>query len=219
MIAHCCGDYPVRMMCRCLRVSTAGYYAWRRRTPSPRTRANETLLRRIRTIFDDSDGVRGSPKITELVREGYRCSQNRVARLMQRAGLKGIPQKRQWRKKTSQTRPMGIQNHLNRDFKADRPDQKWVSDITYIRTGEGWLYLCIVLDLATDMVVGVDGGSAGSRARHQGGDHGVGAARTPWSNVPPHRSRHPVHGRGVSPRSPDRKPNKAESLGCIMVSD
>ena len=151
----CRDQYPVRMMCRCLKVSPSGYYAWRSREPSARARANDVLLERIRIIHYESDGVRGSPKITErLNREGYRCSQNRVARLMSRNSLRGVPQRRRWVKKGAEERPAGVSNHLNRDFTAHRPDEKWVSDITYIRTGEGWLFLCIVLDLATDLVVG-----------------------------------------------------------------
>lgn len=151
----CRDQYPIRLMCRCLKVSPAGYYAWRSRKPSARARANEVLLERIRRIHHESDGVRGSPKITERLNwEGYRCSQNRVARLMRRDNLRGIPQRRRWAKKGAEARPAGVDNHLNRDFVADQPDQKWVSDITYIRTGEGWLFLCIVLDLATDLVVG-----------------------------------------------------------------
>ena len=142
-------------MCRCLRVSSTGYYAWRERQPSVRARANARLLERIREIYEASDGVRGAPKICErLQREGHGCGLNRVARLMSTNGLYGIPQKKRWKKKTSSDRPAGISNHLQRDFSAEEPDSKWVTDITYLRTGEGWLYLCIVLDLANDVVVG-----------------------------------------------------------------
>jgi putative transposase len=73
---------------------------------------------------------------------------------MRRAGLSGVPQRRRWRKKLAGTRPHGIQNHLNRDFTAVAPNTKWVTDITYIRTAEHWLYLCIVLDLYSGLVVG-----------------------------------------------------------------
>lgn len=147
--------YPVRMMCRCLQVSTSGFYSWRSRSPSRRALANKALLEQIRVIHEESDQVRGSPKITERLNlAGRTCSVNRVARLMKADGLRGIPQKKRWRSKSSGKRPGGVANHLNRDFTATQPDEKWVTDLTYIRTGEGWLYLCVVLDLATDVVVG-----------------------------------------------------------------
>jgi transposase InsO family protein len=85
---------------------------------------------------------------------GERCGRHRVARLMRRAGLHGVPQRRQWRKKPSGVRPHGTRNHLERDFTAIAPHTKWVTDITYIRTVEHWLYRCIVLDLYSGLVVG-----------------------------------------------------------------
>jgi putative transposase len=90
----------------------------------------------------------------ELRYQGESCSRNRVARLMKGDGLRGIPQRRRWRKKTSGTRPDHVQNHLARDFTADEPNTKWVTDITYIRTAEGWLYLAAVVDLYSGRVVG-----------------------------------------------------------------
>jgi putative transposase len=147
--------YPVRLMCRCLNVSPSGFYAWRQRGESARSRDNRRLLARIKEIYDESDGVYGSPRIHgELRYEGETCSKKRVARLMQLRGIKGIPQRRKWQKKTSGRRPDGIENHLKRQFNADGPNMKWVTDITYIRTGEGWLYLVIVIDLHTREVVG-----------------------------------------------------------------
>jgi len=155
MIERCRDAYPIRMMCRCLKVSPGGYYAWRERPKSARAKANELLLTRITEIHEDSEGVMGSPRVWEELRyAGETCSQNRVARLMQGAGLQGVPQPKQWRRKSSGARPGGIRNHLQRQFSADQPNTKWVTDITYIRTGEGWLYLCIVIDLHSDTVVG-----------------------------------------------------------------
>ncbi len=90
----------------------------------------------------------------ELRYLGEPCSRNRVARLMRDNGLRGIPQRRRWRMKPTGTRPDHVQNHLARDFTADQPNTKWVTDITYIRTAEGWLYLCIVVDLYSGRVVG-----------------------------------------------------------------
>ncbi len=90
----------------------------------------------------------------ELRYLGESCSRNRVARLMKDDGLRGIPQRRRWRTKPSGIRPNHVQNHLARDFKAHQPNTKWVTDITYIRTGEGWLYLSVVVDLYSGRVVG-----------------------------------------------------------------
>jgi len=155
MIDRCREDFPVRMMCRHLSVSASGYYDWHGRKPSQRALANEQLLSRIEELHADSDGVMGAPRIWEDLRyEGMTCSKNRVARLMQRNNIKGIPQKKRWKKKGSGARPADISNHLERDFNAEHPNTKWVTDITYIRTAEGWLYLCAVLDLCNGVVVG-----------------------------------------------------------------
>ncbi len=154
-IDRCRDAYPVRLMCRCLHVSPSGYYGWRDRPQSWRERANQRLLARIRTLHRESDGVLGSPRMWEALRyEGGACSRNRVARLMRADGLQGIPQRRRWRKKSSSTRPDHVQNHLDRDFAASQPNTKWVTDITYIRTAEGWLYLCVVVDLYSGRIVG-----------------------------------------------------------------
>jgi putative transposase len=155
MIERCRGAFPVELMCRCLNVSPSGYHGWRGRPPSARTRDNERLLGRIKELHADSDSVSGSPRIWEDLRyEGETCSLNRVARLMRVAGLRGIPQKRQWRKKVSGARPADIENHLAREFCATTPNTKCVTDITFVRTGEYWLYLCVVIDLHSDIVVG-----------------------------------------------------------------
>ncbi len=148
-------DYPVRLMCRLLRVSPSGYYAWRRRAPSRRAIANARLVDAIRAIHAASDGAYGSPKIwDELVQRGEQCGVHRVARLMRVHGMVGIPAPRRWRSRRPGSRPPSIGNHLARDFAAHAPNTKWVSDITYIRTGEGWVYLTVILDLCTRRVVG-----------------------------------------------------------------
>jgi putative transposase len=155
MLDRCRDAFPVQMMCRCLRVSPSGYYDWRDRPLSARALDNERLLEKIRALHVESDGVMGAPRICEELRyAGESCGEKRVARLMSRAGLKGIPQKKQWRSKASGRRPDDIKNHLARDFKAEEPNTKWATDITFIRTAEDWLYLCIVLDLYSDIVVG-----------------------------------------------------------------
>lgn len=142
-------------MCRCLQVSPSGYYEWRERLPSTRSQENSRLSERIVALHAQSDGVMGSPRIWEELRyTGETCGRHRVARLMRRMQLYGIPQKRKARCMSPGNRPAGIQNHLERDFTADQANAKWVTDITYIRTQERWLYLCVVIDLYSGMVIG-----------------------------------------------------------------
>ena len=155
MIERCREAFPVRLTCRCLRVSPSGYYDWRDRAPSARERDNRRLLGRIEALHAASDGVLGAPRLWEDLRyAGESCSLNRVARLMQKQGLQGIPARRRWRKKSSGARPAGIENHLARDFRAHEQNTKWVTDITFIETAEGWLYLSAVKDLHSDAIVG-----------------------------------------------------------------
>lgn len=131
------------------------YYEWRSRAPSARSQDNARLLRKVRQLHQDSDGVFGSPCIWEdLCYDGETCSLNRVARLMQANAITGIPAKRQWRRRKSSERPGDVINHLNRDFSAVDANRKWVTDITYVGTGEGWLYLAVMVDLYHGQVVG-----------------------------------------------------------------
>lgn len=156
MIEYCRSDYPVAMMCRCLEVSSSGYYAWSGRKPGPRAQDNARLLVRIREMHEDSKGVLGAPRIQEdLVEEGEVVSLNRVARLMAANGLQGWPQPKQRRQgQKPGSRPVGVENLLQRDFDAPEPETKWVTDITEILTLEGKLFLCVVLDLFSKLVVG-----------------------------------------------------------------
>lgn len=155
MIERCRDAFPIQMMCRCLNVSSSGYYDWHEREPSARALANEQLLEHICRLHIESDGVMGAPRIwEELQYARIPCGKNRVARLMRINNLQGIPQRKRWRKKVSEPRPSGIQNRLARDFSAHEPNTKWVTDITYIDTAEGWLYLSAVKDLHSSMIVG-----------------------------------------------------------------
>lgn len=155
MIERCRDAFPIRLMCRCLNVSPSGYYGSRDRPLSTRAQDNRRLLDRIQALHAESDGVLGSPRIRDELRyAGEACSLKRVARLMRAHGLRGIPQRRRWQKKTPGERPADVANHLARDFTAALPNTKWVTDITYIRTAEHWLYLCVVLDLHSGIVVG-----------------------------------------------------------------
>lgn len=155
LIDRCREAFPVRMMCRGFAVSPSGYYGWRERRPSARDWENRRLLARIEALHTESDGVLGAGRIWEDLRgTGETCSVNRVARLMHTRGLKGIPQKTHWRKKGADVRPVGVVNHLARDFRAQAPNTKWGTDITFIESVEGWLYLSAVKDLYSDLIVG-----------------------------------------------------------------
>ena len=122
MVERCREAFPVRLMCRCLKVSPRGYYGWRDRPLSERAKENQRLLDRIKGIHAESDGVMGSPRIWEELRyQGERSSLNRVARLMRSYKLQGIPQRKRWRNKPSGQRPSQIRNHLARNFAASEP--------------------------------------------------------------------------------------------------
>ena len=130
-IRRCRNEYPIQLMCRCLKVSTSGFHAWCGRTPSPRTLDNRRLLSRIRDLHAASDGVMGMPRMHEqLGYEGQTASPNRIARIMAGDGLYGVPQRRRWLKKPSAARPTHVRNHLERDFAAAEPNTKWVTDIS-----------------------------------------------------------------------------------------
>jgi len=148
-------QYPVRMMCRLLEVSRSGYYTWRVRPESQRVKTDRELLKRIRQIHADSDGVYGAVKIAaELNEQGCPCGRHKVARLMRRAGLKGCP--KTTFKVTTQRDPKHAvaDNLLQQNFAAENPNERWASDITYIKTRQGWLYLAVVLDLYSRRIVG-----------------------------------------------------------------
>jgi len=142
-------------MCRLLRVSVSGYYAWRNRSDSRRQCENRRLLIEIRLIHEKSTGTHGSLRVqAELRDQGLFCGRHRVARLMRQSGLHGIPKRRFRRTTTSQPNQPVAPNLLKQDFTATAPNQRWVADITYVCTGEGWLYLAIILDLYSRKVVG-----------------------------------------------------------------
>jgi putative transposase len=155
-IAAHTGEFQVRRMCKVLDVQRSGYYAWRRRTPSTRSQANEALLELIKTEHKNGRSTYGSPRLyVVLHRKGVVCGRNRVARLMRLHGIVAL-KKRAFHPVTTR-RMAGMipaPNLLNQEFSASAPNQKWVSDFTYIETGEGWLYLAVVLDLFSRKVIG-----------------------------------------------------------------
>ena len=149
-------EFRVQRMCRVLGVGRSGYYAWCSRSASQRVQEDEVLLVKIQQEYQISRGTYGSPRIhAALQRQGVKCSQKRVARLMRLHKITG--RKRQKRRPVTTQRDPGAipaSNLLNQEFYASAPDQKWVSDITYIETAEGWLYLASILDLFSRRVVG-----------------------------------------------------------------
>ena len=148
--------WPVNVMCRMLGVSRSGYYDWYGRPPSARTTANLALLGDVRRLQARHQGRYGSPRMHAALRaEGHRCSRGRIERLMRRHRIRALAGRR-FRPCTTDSRhylPIAP-NLLAQCFVATTPNQIWLADITYIATGEGWLYLAAVLDLATRKIVG-----------------------------------------------------------------
>lgn len=149
------GQFSVAALCRAMQVTRSGYYAWRKRDPSERHKREEALLGQICTFFERSKQTYGSPRILHDLRAaGLYCGKHRVARLMRKAGLRAVVAPR-FRLTTDSKHALPIaENGLARDFGAREANVKWAGDITYLWTGEGWLYLAVVLDLFSRRVVG-----------------------------------------------------------------
>jgi len=147
--------HHVATLGRVLGVSPSGYYAWCDRSPSARARADQVLLAQIRVSHEQSRGTYGAPRIhAELQAQSIRCGRKRIARLMREADLVGA-QRRRYCGTTRQDREAAAAPDLvKRDFTASAPDQLWVADVTYVPTGEGWLYLATVLDAWSRRIVG-----------------------------------------------------------------
>lgn len=143
-------------MCKVLQVSSSGYYYWLNHPVGERERKGKELLFHIQRIYRQSKCRYGSPRIAaELQSQGIRASRPRIARLMRTAHIRSIVRKKYRVQTTDSNHTLPIaKNLLQRDFSADKIGQKWVSDLTYIRTGEGWLYLTTVIDLADRKVIG-----------------------------------------------------------------
>jgi putative transposase len=148
--------FPVAAMARVLSVSKAGYYAWARRPPSARAKADAALLKRIRTVHLSSRETYGSPRVHALLRGlGERHSRKRIARLMREAGLAGASHRRGGpvtTRRDQEARP--APDLVDRNFAAEAPNQLWVADITFVPTAAGFLYLAVVLDAFSRRIVG-----------------------------------------------------------------
>ena len=154
---HNRSKYRITKMAQWLQGSKSGYYAWRRRTPSVRTMENEALLKEIRLVYEASHGTYGCKKITHEVnrRLDKPVNHKRIERIMHENGIQSKTRKKYKATTNSKHNLPVAENILDRDFHADRPGQKMVSDITYILTDEGWLYLAGVMDLCGSKIVGV----------------------------------------------------------------
>jgi transposase InsO family protein len=143
-------------MCEVLGTSSSGYYDWRKRPPSQRQQANEKLLAAIRREHQVSRGTYGSPRIhAALQQQGVEAGRNRIARLMQAHAIVGKAPRRKRPVTTQRVEGAVVApNLLAQDFTASRPNEKWLADITYIDTAEGWLYLALVMDLFARPIVG-----------------------------------------------------------------
>jgi putative transposase len=148
-------NFPIAFMCRHLGVSTSGFYVWRQRPECARAREDRRLAVLTREAHELSRRAYGSPRVhQELKSQGIAISRKRVIRLMRDQGLKGKVRRR-WVKTTDSNHELPVApNLLGRNFLASAANRRWVGDITYLRTNEGWLYLAVVLDLYSRMVVG-----------------------------------------------------------------
>jgi transposase InsO family protein len=143
-------------MCEVLEVSRSGYYVWASRAPSDREQRGEELIKQIEQVYEQSSGTYGSPRIhAELAERKIKVCVNTVARLMKQADIRSIMHRKFIVQTTDSNHHLPVApNRLDREFTADLPDQKWVCDITYIPTREGFLYLAAVMDLCSRRIVG-----------------------------------------------------------------
>ena len=156
MIAAEKTNFPVAVMCPVLHVSRTGFHNWERRAPSDRTLTDAWLTEKIKGIHEHSRGVYGAPRIHAELRleHDVRVGRKRVARLMKAAGITGVRPRKRWK---TTIRIPGITpatDLVERQFRPDHPNVLWVADITYLRTGEGWLYLAAVQDAYSRQIVG-----------------------------------------------------------------
>ena len=154
-IAAHVAEFPVAFMCRTLDVAPSGYYAWRQRPVSDRAKRDQVLTVHVRAAFKASKGRYGSPRVhKDLQALSYRVSRKRVARLMRREGLSARPPRR-YRATTDSNHSLAIApNVVAREFHAPAPNRVWVTDMTYIWTWEGWLFLAAIVDVFSRRVVG-----------------------------------------------------------------
>jgi transposase InsO family protein len=146
--------YKAKSMCEVLKVSRSGYYAWRTRQPSRRQKANEELLERIRKVHTQSRRLYGSPRITaELNEEGRRCGKNRVARIMKDHSIWADVKKRRFRRTTDSRHTYALAANLL--VQQKQTERVWASDMTFVPTSEGWLYVAAVMNVKSRKIIGL----------------------------------------------------------------
>ena len=154
-IKHLRGAYSVRRLCLTLNVHASGYYAWLAEPQSQRVKDDQRVLGLIKQSWLESGGLYGYRKVLVDLRElGEACGKHRVARLMRSEGLRSQTGYRRRPGRYGGKPPVAVPNHLARQFNVTKPNKVWVTDITYIRTYEGWLYLAVVIDLFSRQVIG-----------------------------------------------------------------
>ena len=147
--------FPVEKMCKVFKVSSSAYYAWCNHKPSRREENNNFLIEEIKIIYNNSKGTYGSPRIAkELNCKGILTSEKRVAKLMKKEGIQSKIRKRYKVTTDSSHKYPVVENKLSQNFNVEELATAWVSDITYIHTNQGWLYLTIILDLGDRKVIG-----------------------------------------------------------------
>jgi transposase InsO family protein len=147
------GAYRLKIMCKALKVSRSGYYAWRTRKPSIRQKANEQLLEQIREAYRESRSTYGSPRITDALHDqGIMCGENRVARVMSDNGIRAKIRRR-FKRTTDSRHNYALAANLLVDHK--QTEHIWSSDITFIPTREGWLYVSAIMDVSKRKIIGL----------------------------------------------------------------
>jgi putative transposase len=190
-------QWPVAALCEMLEVSRSGYYAWTTRGEAPRVQADAEVVEEIRAAHEAGRGNYGSPRVVRALRkQGRRISKNRVARLMRKEGIIGRRKKR-FRKTTDSNHPDPIApNVLERDFHVDLPNTAWVTDVTYVFTHQGWLYLAVILDLFSRRVVGWAASANNDRALALDALQGAVTLREPAIGLIHHSDRGSVYASG-----------------------
>lgn len=189
--------WPVEVQCEVLDVSRSGYYAWKGRPEAPRTLEDATLVVEIRTAYKAGRRGYGSPRVhRELRAKGCRVGRKRVERLMRQEGIVAR-KKRRFRRTTDSNHPHPIApNVLERNFDVALPNTAWVTDVTYVWTHEGWLYLAAILDLFSRRVVGWAASANNDRALALSALDRAIAARTPTRGLIHHSDRGSVYASG-----------------------
>jgi putative transposase len=146
--------YKIKGLCEVLKVSRSGYYAWERRPPSLRQKGNEELLGRIQEIHHQSRRLYGSPRIVaELKKQGFRYGKNRVARIMKEHSIRAAVKKRRFRRTTDSRHPYALASNLLIDRR--QTEGVWASDMTFVPTSEGWLYVAVVMKVNSRKIIGL----------------------------------------------------------------